>query len=102
MVISSTCYAHKNIHKATWTSPGGTTNNQIDHVIVDNQIKHWIQDVRSCRGVGLHSDHFLVRAIVRVKLPREWTAKLSTTKKLNLESLKEEQTWKKYQDEIIK
>jgi len=71
MVISSTCYSHKNIHKQTWTSPGGTTHNQIDHVVVDNQIKHWIQDVRSCREVGSHSDHFLVRAIIRVKLPRE-------------------------------
>lgn len=49
MVISSTCYPHKNIHKQTCRSPGGTTHNQIDHVVVDSQIKHWIQDVRSRR-----------------------------------------------------
>lgn len=86
MVISNICYSHKNINKQTWTSPGGTTHNQIDHVVVDSQIKHWIQDVRSCKGVGSHLDHFLVKVIVEVKLPRESTTKLSNAKKLNLEA----------------
>lgn len=75
MVISITCYPHKNIHKQTWNLPGETTHNQIDHLVVDNQIKHRIQDVRSCGVVGSGSDHFLVSVLVRVKLSREWTKK---------------------------
>lgn len=39
------------------------THDQIDYVIVDKQIKHWIRDVRSRRKLGSHSDHFLVRAV---------------------------------------
>jgi hypothetical protein len=48
MVISSTCYLHISIHKLTWTSPGGTTHNQINHVVVDNLIKHRVQNIISC------------------------------------------------------
>jgi hypothetical protein len=51
MVISRTWFSIKNIHKQTWTSLGRTTHNQMDHEVVDNQIKHWIMDVRGCRIV---------------------------------------------------
>ena len=34
-IVKSTKFPHRNIHKYTWTSPDGITNNQIDQVLVD-------------------------------------------------------------------
>ena len=37
MVISSTRFQHRNIHKATWQSSYLNTKNQIDHIMIDGR-----------------------------------------------------------------
>jgi len=34
LVVKSTMYPHRNIHKYTWTSPDGKTHNLIGHVLI--------------------------------------------------------------------
>jgi hypothetical protein len=37
LVVKSTMFPHRNIHKYTWTSPDGKTHSQIDHVLIDRR-----------------------------------------------------------------
>jgi len=46
IVVSSTTFPNKDIHKETWVSPSGQIKNQIDHVIVNKRIKRYIMNVR--------------------------------------------------------
>ena len=61
VVVSSTCFPHREIHKQTWRSPDGKPSNQIDHILIDKRNSSSILDVKSCRGASGDSDCFLVR-----------------------------------------
>jgi hypothetical protein len=36
---------HRNIHKFTWTSPDGSTHNQIEHILIDRRRHSSVLDV---------------------------------------------------------
>jgi hypothetical protein len=37
LVVKSTMFPHRNIHKYTWTSLDGKNHNQIDHILIDRR-----------------------------------------------------------------
>jgi hypothetical protein len=67
LVVSSTCFPHRDINKYTWTSPDGTTHNQIDHVLVERRNASNIMDIRTYRGADCGSDHHLVEVVYRCR-----------------------------------
>jgi hypothetical protein len=62
LVVKSTMFPQRNIHKYTWTSPDGQTHNQIEHVLTDSKWHSTILDVESFRGADCDTDHYLVVA----------------------------------------
>jgi len=45
LVVKSTMFPHRNIHKYTWASPDRKNQNQIDHILIDRRWHSSILDV---------------------------------------------------------
>jgi len=101
LIVKSTYFRHKNIHKQTWISPDGNTRNQIDHVLADKRRHTNVLDVRSYRGADCDSDHMLVIAKIRERLSLNKTnGQLMGSKRLNVQSLTEGENGLKYAVEV--
>ncbi|XP_058630445.1 craniofacial development protein 2-like [Onychostoma macrolepis] len=72
LVIGGSVFPHKWIHKSTWVSPDGVTENQIDHICISKKFRRSLQDVRIRRGADVGSDHHLVVASMQLKLKKNW------------------------------
>ena len=99
MVVSSTCFLHKEIHKQAWRSPGGKTNNQTDYILIDKRNASIILDVKSCRGANSDSDYFLVKGKHRCKTAYSKHELNRNIKKFHVE-LQEPSTATKFQQQI--
>jgi hypothetical protein len=68
LIVKSTTFPHRDIHKHVWTSPDGVTHNEIDHVLIDKRRHSNILDVRSFRGADCDADHYLVVVKLRERI----------------------------------
>jgi hypothetical protein len=102
LVVKSTMFLHRNIHKYTWTSPDGKTHNQIDHVLIDRRWHLSILDVQSFRGAECDTDHYLVVAKVMERLSeRKQAAQKTDVDRFTLK-LSETEVRKQFQIELSK
>jgi hypothetical protein len=90
LIVKSTMFQHRNIHKFIWTSPDGKTHKQIDHILVERRRHSSIPDVRSFCAADCDTDHYLVVAKVRERLAMsKQTAHRVHTERFNLKKLNE-------------
>lgn len=102
MVIGSTLFQHKDIHKATWTSPDDSTYNQIDHILIDSRHVSNLLDIRTFRGANADSDHFLVICKIREKIAMAKNSKKPGLTKFNCNKLGDPKIRKEYQTVLTK
>ena len=100
MVVSSNCLQHNEIHKQSWISPDGKTNNQIDHILVDKRNAYSMLDVKSCRVASSDSDNFLVRGRYRCKIAYNKYEPNITTRRLHVDALKEGSMVRRFQQQV--
>ena len=73
LVIGGTIFPHRRIHKATWMSPDGVTENQIDHLCVSRRFRRSLEDVVVRRGADVGSDHHMLMATLKLRLRKYGT-----------------------------
>ncbi|VDP78501.1 unnamed protein product [Schistosoma mattheei] len=83
LIIGSTIFPHKRIHKATWISTEHTTENQINHIYINKLIQRTMQDVRIKRGADIDTDHHLAVAKMKLKLKKQWTTGRTALQRFN-------------------
>ncbi|PNF23327.1 hypothetical protein B7P43_G15831, partial [Cryptotermes secundus] len=90
MVVGSTVFNHKDIHKRTWKCPDGNVFNQIDHILIN--VGHFsdLMDVSSYRGANIDSDHYLIISKIRSRISTARKIQGSQAKKLNCGKLVEQ------------
>nr|CAH8840894.1 unnamed protein product [Trichobilharzia regenti] len=83
LVIGGSVFKHKDMHKATWISPDGHTENQMDFISISRKWRWSLLDTRSRRGADVGSDHHLVQGIFKVKLKASRIARDKSQCKFN-------------------
>ena len=82
----------------TWKSPGGTTRNQIDYILINERFRNNVKQVKTYPGADINSDHIPVVMKLNIKLKK--LEKPKVRDQIDLELLKEESYKKKYNVEI--
>lgn len=92
LVIGGTLFRHLRIHKVTWVSPDGRTENQIDHIAINRKWRSSLLDVRNRRGADAYSDHHLLTGLIRIKLSTNRKREPTAPKRLDVAKLKNSET----------
>ncbi|VDP70783.1 unnamed protein product [Schistosoma mattheei] len=71
------------MYKAPWVSLDNTTENQVDHIYINNKFTRSIKEARIKKGADIAPDHHLVVAKMKLKLKNHWTPGETALQKFN-------------------
>lgn len=100
LVINSTTFMRKDIHKQTWTSPDGRTRNQINHILIQRRFRSSILDVRSYRRADCSSNHYMVGSKMKIKLNSNYFTTNKRQPMTNIDKLKDNTIRLEYANKI--
>jgi len=100
MLVMSTQFQHKQIHKGTWRSPYHNIVNQIDHVLVNQNKREIIEDIRSLRDSNIESDHYLLKTTLKQKLPNIYKKKPNQITKWNKRNIQDPSKLRQYRTSL--
>lgn len=100
LVVGSTLFPGKRIHKATWKSPDGSTCNQIDHILISARHRSNLMSTRTFRGANVDSDHYLSIANIRARISRAKRTQTSKVTRFNVSRLKSEDVLTAYRNQL--
>ena len=70
MAIGGSLFPHRPVHKITWVSRNGRTENHINHICISHKWRRNLLDVRNKRSADIASDYHLIIAEVRLRVVR--------------------------------
>lgn len=82
LMISNTWFQHPKRRLYTWKSPGDSSRNQIDFIMVNKRFRNCIKQVKTYPGADIRSDHNPVVGKIKFTLK---ALKKSESKKLHLD-----------------
>jgi hypothetical protein len=105
MVISSTYFRRKDIHKVTWISPDTTVKTQIDHLLIDARHASDITNTRTYRLTATdidhhNSDHFLLGATVRARISNVQQCRAKKCHRQNIALLQVPEIRKEFREKL--
>jgi len=100
MIVMTTQFQHKQIHKGTWRSPDYNSINQTDHVSVNQNKKEATDDVRSLQGPNIDCDHYLLKTTLQQKLPNIYKNKPIQLTKWNKTNIQDPSKLKQYRTSL--
>ncbi|KAE9547788.1 hypothetical protein FO519_008999, partial [Halicephalobus sp. NKZ332] len=80
-VVGNTIFRHPKKHQITWRDPSGKDAATLDYFLIRNQFRTSIKDIRAMRGADCNSDHYLLRALLQLRLRKAKPKTMSNQKR---------------------
>jgi hypothetical protein len=95
LVITNSCFKHKQSHKNSWMHPRSQHWHLIDYIICRQRDLKDFCDTRAMRGANCNTDHIMIKSVTNLTVRKKRKKSRRLNKKLNVRKLKSKVVTKK-------